>query len=106
MGANIMYVIGVLILMLVCFLAGFCRCAKLVNESVETWDRGGFIRKLFGWCPHCGRWFRDDVRDRGRGIKMCRECAFNSEMRWAALRDKLNATGRAASAGFEKTPES
>ena len=101
MGANIMFVIGVLIVMLACFLAGFGLCAKLTNDAISG-GRTNWLHNLFGWCPHCRRWFRDDVRDRGHGIKKGQECAFNSEMMWAALRDKLNATGCADSAGFEK----
>ena len=79
MCANIMFVIGVLIFMLACFLAGFGLCAKLTNDAING-GRLNWLYNLFGWCPRCWQWFSDDVRARdGRGFKWCSACEAEDE---------------------------
>ena len=96
MGANFMFAIGALIVMLTCFLAGFGLCAKLTNDAQKGDSRRNFIHKLFGWCPHCMMWFQDDVRERGYGL-MCRGCTEFNDMLEAEREAEYN---RSRGCGF------
>lgn len=92
MDAVILFVIGMMILMLACFLAGFVLCAWLNNEAITGTPRRNFIRSLFGWCPHCGRWLCWGVKRRRQNtayedeesnyITVCRECFDEIQALW------------------------
>ena len=98
MGANIMFVIGVLILMLVCFLAGFGLCAKMHNDMRAGEYRRNIIHELFSWCPHCMMWFQDGVKRRRQNtayedeesnfVVACKNCFDEIQEQWAERWDE------------------
>ena len=92
MCANIMFVIGALIVMLACFLAGFGLCAKLTNDAISG-GRTNWLHNLFGWCPHCMMWFQDGVKrrrqntayedDESNFVVACKNCFEEIQEYWA-----------------------